>query len=250
MKAPVLGAFSFPVYNNCMSTVDDVKKDLQKVGTKKRAEAALWFFKTGPGEYGEGDKFIGVTVPDQRKVAKKHPDLSLTAVQTLLNSPIHEHRLTALFILVAQFKKADEKMRKKIVDLYLKNYARVNNWDLVDSSAHYIIGQYLRDKPRNILYTLARSNNLWKKRIAVISTFWFIKDDDFDDALKIAEILRDDEHDLIHKAVGWMLREVGNRNQVAEEKFLKKHYKKMPRTMLRYAIEKFDKSKKDLYMKK
>ena len=223
-----------------------LKEDLKELSTNQRAKASAWFFKTGKGQYGEGDVFLGVTVPNQRKIAKKYKTLPLRDIQELLNSEIHEYRLTALFILFHQFPKDKE----TIYHFYLKNTKRVNNWDLVDSSAHKIVGAYLFDKDRSILYQLAKSKNLWEKRIAIISTAYFISKNQFIDTLKISQILLKDQHDLIHKAVGWMLREVGKRNQEVEEGFLNKHHKTMPRTMLRYAIEKFSKEKRTHYMKK
>lgn len=221
--------------------------DLNAYANPKKAKDCAWFFKTGKGEYGEGDVFLGITVPLQRKLAKKYKDLSLKHTEQLLSSKIHEHRLTALFILIDKYRKGD---KEEIVNLYLKNAKRVNNWDLVDSSAHHILGDYLLDKPRNILYKLAKSKNLWEKRIAIISTAAFINKNDFKDTLRISEILLNDDHDLIHKAVGWMLREVGKKDQSVEEKFLKKYHKTMPRTMLRYAIEKFSPAKRKFYMKR
>jgi len=170
----------------------------------------------------------------------------LLDIQKLLDSKIHEHRLVGLLILVDKYEKSNN---KEIVDFYLANTKNINNWDLVDLTAHKILGHYLLDKDRTLLYNLARSNDLWEKRISIISTFYFIKNNDFKDALKISEILLNDKHDLIHKAVGWMLREIGKRDQKAEEKFLKKYYKKMPRTMLRYAIEKFDEKKRKAYLR-
>ncbi|HEC85554.1 MAG TPA: DNA alkylation repair protein, partial [Thioploca sp.] len=202
------------------------------------------------GEYGEGDKFLGIKVPVQRKVAKKYQALSLTDIQTLLNSDIHEYRLTALILLINHYTKANDTNKQKIFDFYLHNTKHINNWDLVDITAPKIVGDYLLDKPRDILYQLARSTNLWEKRIAIIATMTFIKQDDFSDTLKLAEILLNDEHDLIHKAVGWTLREVGKREQSVEENFLNKHYKQMPRTMLRYAIERFDDKRRKFYLKK
>jgi len=232
--------------------LDQLKKELQKLANSEKAKDLSRFFKTGKGQYGEGDIFLGVSVPDQRKTARKYPNLSLDEIQELLSSKVHEHRLTSLFILINKYQKSDDKNKKKMFDFYLKNTKNINNWDLVDSSSSYIVGDYLLNKAekRTILYKLAESKNLWERRIAVISTFAFIKNNEFEDALKIAEILLNDEYDLIHKAVGWMLREIGNRNQAEEENFLKKHYKKMPRTMLRYAVEKFQKNKKEFYMKK
>lgn len=220
-----------------------IQADLQKLASPAKAKSSAWFFKTGIGQYGEGDVFIGVTVPDQRKVAKRYKDLSLVEIEKLLKSPIHEHRLTGLLIL------AGKKLSKEIYDLYFKHIDRVNNWDLVDSSASYIVGKYLLyTLDRNILLKLAKSKNLWERRIAIISTATFIKNDEFKDTFAISELLLQDTHDLIHKAVGWMLREIGKMDQEAEEAFLKKHYKTMPRTMLRYAIERFSPSKRAYYM--
>ncbi len=227
-----------------MDTLADLKAALRKTAIPEKAKASAWFFKTGPGQYGEGDQFIGISVPEQRKVARTFKDLPLTQVERLLKSPIHEERLVALFILVAQFQSAsrrsDEKTKKEIYSFYLANTAQVNNWDLVDSSAGYIVGTYLLDKPRDILYKLAVSKSLWERRIAAISTLAFIMEGEAADTLKIAEILLSDKEDLMHKAVGWMLREVGKRVSREElVKFLKKNYQKMPRTTLRYAIEHF-----------
>jgi 3-methyladenine DNA glycosylase AlkD len=229
-------------------TAAQVKKALEKLADPKQAALLQRFFKTGQGEYGEGDVFLGIKVPKQRGLVKKHKDLPLVEVLKLLKSKIHEHRLVALLILVEKFKKADEKEQKKIFDLYLKNTKHINNWDLVDVSAPNIVGAFLLDKPRTILNQLVTSKILWERRIAVLSTFAFIKNNEFADSLKIAEVFVNDEHDLIHKAVGWMLREVGKRNQAKEEQFLKKHVKKMPRTMLRYAIEKFSQTKRKYYL--
>ena len=229
--------------------LDRIKKDLNKLGTKKRAEASAWFFKTGKGEYGEGDVFLGITVPEQRKIAKKYFNLSLNNLKILISSKIHEYRLISLFILINKYKKSDNKDKKKIFNFYLKNTKCINNWDLVDISAPNIVGDYLLSKDKKILYKLAKSKNLWERRISIISTFRFIRENQFKDTLKISEILLNDEHDLIHKAVGWMLREIGKRDQKIEEKFLKKYYKTMPRTMLRYAIEKFEENKRKSYLK-
>ena len=230
----------------------DVENTLSVLATDDRAEAAAWYFKTGPGEYGEGDQFIGVTVPNQRKVAREFRELDLKEAQKLLDSPIHEHRLTAIFIMYIQYKKAkEEEQREKIYLMYLKNVEKgnVNNWDLVDSSASYIAGDFLLDKPRDILYQLAKDGHLWQQRVAIIATAKFIDNDQFDDTFSIAEILLHHDHDLIQKAVGWMLREVGKRDVVAEQEFLDAHYKDMPRTMLRYAIEKFSKETRQEYLK-
>lgn len=232
-----------------MLKLSELKQELRKYATKERAKSNRWYFKTGKGEYGEGDQFIGVTMPDLRKAVKEFRELPVEDTKKLLFSKIHEERLASLLIFVYQFEKGDENEKKEIYNFYIKNAKNVNNWDLVDSSAGYIVGQYLLDKRKDILYKFARSKNLWKKRIAVISTFAFIRADEFEDAFEIAEILLNDKHDLIHKAVGWMLREVGNRSIKEEEIFLKKHYAIMPRTMLRYAIEKFPEDKRKAYLK-
>ncbi|NOR84688.1 DNA alkylation repair protein [archaeon] len=227
-----------------------LKSDLDNLKDSKRAEIYARFFKTKKGEYGEGDTFLGITVPNQRKVAKNYTNLSLEDIQFLLLSNIHEYRLTALIILMDKYKKANDNDKKKIFDLYIKNTKNINNWDLVDISAPHILGDYLLDKDRKILYTFAKSENLWKKRIAILSTFTFIRNNDFKDTINISEIFLNDTHDLIHKAVGWSLRELGKKNQPIEEEFLKKHYKTMPRTMLRYAIERFDEDKRQYYLNK
>jgi len=222
---------------------------LKKQSNLEKAKIYLRFFKTSKGEYGEGDEFLGIKVPESRKVAKQFKDLSLSEIQELLNSQVHEERLIGLFILVEQYRKGDEEKKNAIYNFYLKNTKRVNNWDLVDLSAEKIIGAYLMDKDKKVLFKLARSKSLWEKRIAIMSTFQFIKNGMFETTLEISDILLKEEHDLIHKAVGWMLREIGNRNLVVEELYLKKHYKTMPRTMLRYAIEKFPENKRQAYLK-
>jgi len=228
-----------------MSEVKNVKKDLKYKSDKKRAKILQGFFKTGKGEYGEGDIFIGVTVPDTRSVVKKYSDLSLRNVEKLLKSKIHEERLAGALILVEQF----DKEKHKIYKFYLKNIRFINNWDLVDLSADKIVGAYLINKPKSILLKFAKSKNLWERRIAIISTFQFIKNNKFNDTLTISKMLLNDKHDLIHKAAGWMLREIGKRNIEIEEKFLKKYYKNMPRTMLRYSIERFPENKRQKYLK-
>lgn len=228
-----------------------VQKDLQKLANPKKAAFLQGFFKTGKGQYAEGDVMLGIVVPEQRKVAKRYyKDILVEDVVKLLKSDIHEHRLTALFIFVLQFEKGDETVKEKIYHTYLQNTRYVNNWDLVDLSAPKIVGAYLMERDRKVLYTLAKNDVLWEKRIAMLATYTFIKTGDFEDALKIANILVDDSHDLIHKAVGWMLREIGKIDQLSEEDFLKVHYKTMPRTMLRYALEKFDDQKRKFYMGK
>ncbi len=232
-----------------MLSLSNLKKELREKADLKRAEGSQRYFKTGLGQYGEGDIFIGVNSAGVRSTAKKYTELNLADTQKLLNSKIHEERQVALLILIQKFIKGIEEERKKVFNLYLKNTRNINNWDLVDLSAPKIVGEHLKDKDRKILYKLAKSKDLWEKRISIISTFSFIREDDFVDTLKISEILLNDDHDLIHKAVGWMLREVGKRSIKEEEKFLKKHYKKMPRTMLRYAIEKFPEEKRQAYLK-
>ena len=230
------------------SYLKDVEGELRKLANPEKAKVLSRFFKTGKGDYGEGDIFLGITVPEQRKIAKKYPDLPRKDIRKLLSSKIHEYRLVALLMLIRQYGKADEKREKEIFDFYLANTRHINNWDLVDLSAPNIMGDYLLDKDRAILYKLVKSDNLWEKRIAIIATFTFIRNNQFDDTFRIAEILLYDQHDLIHKAIGWMLREIGKRNQDQEEAFLKKYCRVMPRTMLRYAVERFDEQKRRLYL--
>jgi len=226
-----------------------LQQELFSLGNKDKAKLLQRFFKTGPGEYGEGDLFLGLTVPQQRVIAKKYfSELSLKETEELLHSKYHEFRLTALVILTYKYQKVQEEERKQIYDLYLRNTKYINNWDLVDVTTPRIVGEYLREKDHSILYDLAKSKDLWEKRISILATFTFIAHHQFEDTLKISEILLNDKHDLIHKAVGWALREVGKRNLSEEEKFLNKYYKTMPRTMLRYAIEKFSEEKKKYYM--
>jgi len=229
--------------------LSNIKKELKNHSSKDKARILQGFFKTGPGEYGEGDIFIGVTVPNTRAVAKKYIDLDLKEVVQLLKSKIHEERLAALLILVAKFAKSPERDQDKIYKVYLSNTKYINNWDLVDLTAHHIVGSFLMDKDKQPLHVLARSKSLWERRIAMIATFHYIRNNAFDDTLSIAKILLNDGEDLIHKAVGWMLREIGKRDLAVEEKFLKQHYLKMPRTMLRYAIERFPESKRQAYLK-
>ncbi|MEK7649871.1 MAG: DNA alkylation repair protein [Patescibacteria group bacterium] len=225
-----------------------IEQDLKRLGTPHRAKVSAWFFKTGPGHYGHGDIFYGVTVPEQRRIAKRYKDLLLTEIARLFVNPVHECRLTALLILVGQYQRADKKDQARITKFYVAHAKQINNWDLVDSSASYILGTELQDKKRNILYKLARSKNLWERRIAIVSTHAFIRRGDLIDTFCIAAILMHDTHDLIHKAAGWMLREAGKRDQCALEDFLEKHAARMPRTMLRYAIEKFPDQKRKAYL--
>jgi 3-methyladenine DNA glycosylase AlkD len=206
------------------------------------------FFKTGPAQYGEGDRFIGVKVPVIRKVARDFRGLPLPEVECLLHSEIHEERLLALVILVAQFEKADDATRKRIYGLYLANTQHINNWDLVDLSAPQIVGGHLENRSRKPLYRLAKSASLWERRISILATHWFIRHGDFTDTLRIAEKLLKDKEDLIHKAAGWMLREVGKRDVAVLEGFLVEHCRRMPRTMLRYAIERFPEEKRLGYL--
>jgi len=229
--------------------VQNIQRRLQELGSREKAKVLQRFFKTGPGEYGEGDVFIGVKVPELRKLAKEYQEITVKEVKQLLKSAIHEERLLALFILVRKYSKGNETEKKRTYELYLKNTQFINNWDLVDGSAHHIIGAFLVDKSKEPLYSLAKSKNLWERRISIISTFYFIKHDKHAETLKISEILLTDEQDLIHKAVGWMLREIGKRHMPTVENFLRKHYKRMPRTMLRYAIEKFPEDKRQGYLK-
>jgi 3-methyladenine DNA glycosylase AlkD len=230
-------------------SVQEIRAKLRKLGDKERAKNSQWFFKTGPGEYGEGDRFLGIKVPELRKLAKEYQAIPLTETTQLLQSPIHEERLLALLILVRAFANGDERFKEIIYHLYLDNTQYINNWDLVDLSAVYIVGAFLMEKSKKPLYALAKSNSLWERRIAIIATFYFIKDGELTESMKIARMLLSDKEDLIHKAVGWMLREVGKRHLATEERFLKEHYKKMPRTMLRYAIEKFPEPKRQRYLK-
>lgn len=230
-------------------SLTEIRKVISKQKNPTQAVNLQRFFKTGKGEYGEGDIFYGIKVPEQRIIAKQFKDLALDDLKNLILSKVHEERLIAAFILVDQFKSGDEKKKKIIFNFYLKNRKGINNWDLVDLSAPKIVGAYLIDKEKDLLYKFARSKDLWEKRMSIISTQAFIREHYFDDTLNISEILLSDKHDLIHKAVGWMLREVGNRDMETEEEFLRKHYKKMPRTMLRYAIEKFTEQKRNAYLK-
>lgn len=218
--------------------VSRLKKDLAELGRPDKEVFFKRFFKTGQGEYGEGDKFLGITVPVLRSVARKYQGFALSDIRELLESPVHEHRFVALEILVMKYEQSSSKEQQKIVDFYLRNSSRINNWDLVDTSAPYILGDFLLLHSRKIIYSLARSKDIWKRRISIIATLTLIKKNEIDDTLKIAEILIKDDHDLIHKATGWMLREVGKQNERVLRDFLDKHAAQMPRTMLRYSIEK------------
>jgi len=230
-------------------TVHEIRTKLQKLGNKQRAKVSQGFFKTGPGEYGEGDVFLGIKVPELRKLAKECQDITVKEVKQLVRSSIHEERLLALLILVLMYSKGNETTKKRIYELYLGNTKFINNWDLVDGSAEHIVGDFLVDKSKKPLYSLAKSTDLWERRISIMSTFHFIKRNEFSETLKISKMLLSDEEDLIHKAVGWMLREVGKRHLQTEEKFLREHYMRMPRTMLRYAIERFPESERQRYLR-
>jgi 3-methyladenine DNA glycosylase AlkD len=225
-----------------------IKAHLRKLSSKETARILRRFFKTGAGEYGEGDIFIGIKVPPLRKLAAEFEDVPLQTVRALLKSRIHEERTLALMILVRRFSRADDELRQQIYEFYLAHLTFINNWDLVDGSAPYIVGAFLWERDRRQLYAFAKSTSLWERRIAILSTLHFIRQSDFRDALGIAELLIADEHDLIHKAVGWMLREIGRRDLEAERAFLKTHYRKMPRTMLRYAIERFPEAQRRRYL--
>jgi len=226
-----------------------VRQQLKTLANEEKAEILQRFFKTGPGGYGEGDRFLGIQVPLLRKVARQYKAFPLKETEQLLYSPFHEERLLALLMLVLQYKQGDEPSRAAIYRLYLQNTAFINNWDLVDVSAEHVVGAHLFNRSRRILYDLARSVSLWERRIAVMATFHFIRREDFADALDVSRMLLADKEDLIHKAVGWMLREIGKRDLAAEQEFLNKHCRIMPRTMLRYAIEKFPEDLRKMYMR-
>ncbi len=232
-----------------MSRLDLLRKELHSLGTEKKAKASTWFFKTKEGQYGFGDKFIGVTVPEQRVIAKKYKDLDLYNLEILLSSDIHEERLTALLILVGQFQKADELRREELFKFYIMHLKGVNNWDLVDSSADKIIGEYLLDKKITLLLSFAKSESLWERRIGIVATFAFLKNNNAKPTYLISDLLLSDRDDLIQKAVGWMLRESGKKvSEKGLEEYLKKNYKRMGRTTLRYAIERFDEDKRKEYL--
>jgi len=225
-----------------------MRSALRELGDADIASHSKRFFKSGKGEYGEGDRFLGIRVPVVRKLVRRFRDAPQPAVLALLHSPFHEERLFAVLLLVDQYRRGDETTQAHIYDCYMANRTFVNNWDIVDSSAHLIVGPQLEHGDRSVLQELARSECLWDRRIAMMATYHFIKANEFTDALKIARQLRDDDHDLIHKVVGWMLREIGNRDREVEERFLREHYTKMPRTMLRYAIERFPENRRKAYL--
>lgn len=231
------------------TTAQRIRAELEKKGNPQRAEVSQRFFKTGPGEYGEGDVFIGITVPNLRKLAKKYRAIPQKAIKQLLESPVHEERLFALLVLVLQYQKSGAADKARIYRLYINATRYINNWDLVDVTAPPIVGHFLFDKGREPLYDLAKSPSLWERRIAIVSTHFFIRQNDFKETLVISKRLLGDGEDLIHKAVGWMLREVGKHDRKTEEAFLAAHYKTMPRTMLRYAIERFPETRRQQYLK-
>lgn len=226
----------------------EITNAFRSLGDKNIAAHSARFFKTGIGEYGEGDVFLGIRVPVIRKQIKIFSHLNINEISQLLHSPYHEIRLFAVLMLVDKYNKASSKERNEICQLYIKNLKYINNWDIVDSSASHILGNYLLDKNKSQLYKLAKSRNLWRRRVAIMASFQFIKHYQFEDSLKLCQLLIHDKEDLIHKATGWMLREIGNRDIETEESFLKLHYLDMPRTMLRYAIEKFPEQKRRAYL--
>lgn len=231
-----------------MKAVDAIR-DLRKQRDPVRAKSSVWFFKTGKGEYGEGDKFLGVTVPETRKVAKKYSELTIAEIEKILNSRWHEERLLALIILTIKFERVKtDGERKLIFDFYLAHARQINNWDLVDTSAPRIVGVYLRDKPRKVLYSLAKSPNLWERRIAIIATLALIQLGDTKDAVLLSEMLIGDNHDLMHKAVGWVLREAGKKSSDTLKNFLGVHLSAMSRTTLRYAIERLPERERKAYL--
>ena len=235
-----------------MAALEAIRNDLRAVATPERAEANAWFFKTGEGEYGHGDKFLGITAPEQRKIARKYyKQLSIDAIEQLLLSPWHEERLTSLFMLVLLYQKGDEKVQQSVASMYLRHTKDVNNWDLVDSSAAYILGPHLEQSSykMKVLRAFATSQDLWERRIAMLTTFYYIRQGRADEAIEIVELLKTDKHDLIQKAVGWMLREIGK--NVGEEvltKFLDTNAHQLPRTSLRYAIERLEPKLRQKYM--
>jgi len=227
----------------------EIQKKLARVADDRIASFSQRFFKTGPGEYGEGDRFRGIRVPVLRRLARQYQSITLLETARLLRSPFHEDRLLAILLSVRLYAKGDEVTKAKIYDVYLKNIGFINNWDLVDASAEHIVGAFLWDKDHRPLYRLAQSSDLWERRVAIMATFHFIKRGEFSQTLRVAQMLLADKEELIHKAVGWMLREVGKRDLQAENAFLRKHYRCMPRLMLRYAIEKYSEAERQQYLK-
>ena len=235
--------------DNYSSLAESIKQRMQAMADPARARQSHRFFKTGRGEYAEGDVFLGIKVPELRKLAKTHTTVGMDAIEDLLQSTFHEHRQLALFLLAEQFTRSSPAKQKEIVDFYLDHTQQVNNWDLVDASAHVILGAFLQNRDKSILYRLASSTSLWERRIAIVSTWHFIRNGQINDTFKIATLLMADKQDLIHKSVGWMLREAGKRNEMALLTFLREHYQRMPRTMLRYAIEKLPETQRQAFLK-
>ncbi|MDO8310536.1 MAG: DNA alkylation repair protein [Sideroxyarcus sp.] len=231
-----------------MTSVSEIQSKLRALASPDTAAILQRFFKTGPGQYGEGDVFLGIKVPPLRALAKQHRDADLKTITKLLDSRYHEERLFALLLLMQFYERGPDEDQSAAYELYLNNTQRINNWDLVDISAPHIVGRHLENRPRKVLHRLACSPSLWERRIAILATFHFIRLNEFADTLRIAETLLSDEHDLMHKAVGWMLREVGKRDLATEEGFLQQHYHDMPRTMLRYAIERFPEQRRRQYL--
>jgi mutator protein MutT len=231
-----------------LSPAAAIKQRMQSMADTKRAQQCSRFFKTGSGEYAADDVFLGIRVPALRKLAKQYASATMAQIEDLLQSALHEHRQLALFILAARFVRSTPVEQKQIVDFYLANTHRVNNWDLVDASAHVILGAYLLNRDKAVLYCLARSISLWERRIAIVATWHFIRNGQVEDTFKVARLLLKDNHDLIHKSVGWMLREAGKRDETMLVAFLGQHYRQMPRTMLRYAIERFPETRRKAFL--
>ncbi|MCL9685306.1 DNA alkylation repair protein [Legionella maioricensis] len=232
-----------------MNQISDIRTLLQQYAQVPK-EKQSYFFKTGPGHYAEHDKFLGITIPDLRKIAKSNKNLAHEGIKALIDSPYNEERLMALFILVEQYKQGDELVKDRIYQFYISQLSQVNNWNLVDASAPFIVGAHLHQKNKELLLTLAQSQVLWERRIAIVSTLYFIRNNDLEWTFKIAKLLLDDKHDLIHKAVGWMLREAGKKDQNQLINFLEQYAGQMPRTMLRYSIERFPEQQRKIYLNK
>jgi len=232
-----------------MTTIQRIRRLMRKLARKRHAKVLQRYFKTGPGEYGEGDQFLGIRVPQLRKLALEYAGVKWRDIETLLQSPVHEERMLALLILVRRYQQGNAIEQKRIYRLYFQSTQFINNWDLVDVSAEHIVGAFLFGRDKEPLSRLAESADIWERRIAIMSTFYFIRQKRYSETLRLARLLLSDEEDLVHKAVGWMLREVGKRDLRAEEKFLRQHCTEMPRTMLRYAVERFPEPKRKRYLK-